>query len=92
MYGLQASIDRLVDTVIGALERENHSSSIERAEATRAIKLLQQSDDGLSREEKDTIVSLFSENEAEVIAYLLICDNDGLRKEWINVMRSKLSQ
>ena len=32
IYGLQASIDRLVDTVIGALECESHSSSIERAE------------------------------------------------------------
>lgn len=90
IYGLQASINRLVDILTEALERENQDSiSIERAETTRAIKLLQQSDDDLSQEDKDTVVSLFSKNKAKVTAYLLIYDNGGLRKEWINMILSK---
>jgi hypothetical protein len=92
LHGLQASINRFIDTVTEALKPENYDSSlIEKAEATWAINLLRQQEGGLSEEEMDTIVSLFSEKRSAVIAYLSLWD-DGVRKAWVNMMLSKPSQ
>jgi hypothetical protein len=89
LFGLQASLDRLIDVVAEAVKSMNQCQTAPQDPAVtrmaQALKLLQERDDGLSVEEQINMIALFVKIPAAVDAYLAI-EEDGLRQAWTENM------
>ena len=82
---LQGSINRLFDIVIKSIA--TLAEDLPTTRRARAIKLVQDVDDGLSTVETEELIRQFSENESSPDTYLALSSNQALRQAWI---RTKL--
>jgi len=67
------------------------NENMQGAALERALKLLQERDDGLSQEELVNMISVFVENMATVAAYLAL-ERDDIRRAWMKKMLYPSSQ
>jgi hypothetical protein len=87
LFGLHAAIVRFNDIVAEVLKPSNQDSKTLEALSARAIKLVQERDDGLSEEETSAMTTLLTDVTL-ANAYLALYD-DTIRREWMKKRLSK---
>ena len=93
VVGMQGSINRLTDIfersqkVLTEAPPPPPDRTLERKD--RALKLVQERDDGFTVEDKVTLISIFEENPGSIDTYLGLVDPE-IRRSWISRMLEKV--